>query len=133
MTAVCALAATYWQLLLLRIGVGIGEAGTNPPSHSIIADLYTLERRSTAMAIFAVGPHLGVLLGFLFGGLFGRRSEASSLPDRRRRRFGNDGDRHAGVDRHEHGSTIVRNAVSAASRLCALLGAAARFDSCSLA
>ena len=74
MTALCALAATYWQLLLLRIGVGIGEAGTNPPSHSIIADLYPLERRSTAMAIFAVGPHLGVLLGFLFGGLLGKRS-----------------------------------------------------------
>jgi predicted MFS family arabinose efflux permease len=72
MTAVSAGAVTYWQLLLARIGVGVGEAGTSPPSHSIIADLYPLERRSTAMAIFALGPHVGVLLGFLIGGFLGQ-------------------------------------------------------------
>src|SRR5262245_1489036 len=37
MTGLCAFAMTYWQLLLARIGVGVGEAGTNPPSLSIIA------------------------------------------------------------------------------------------------
>lgn len=72
MTAVSAGAVTYWQLLLARIGVGVGEAGTSPPSHSIIADLYPLERRSTAMAIFALGPHVGVLLGFLIAGFLGQ-------------------------------------------------------------
>jgi predicted MFS family arabinose efflux permease len=72
MTAACAWAGTYWQLLLARVGVGIGEAGTNPPSHSIIADLYPVERRSTAMGVFALGPHLGLLLGFLLGGFLGQ-------------------------------------------------------------
>lgn len=68
MTAACGLATSYWQLLAARVGVAIGEGGTNPPSHSIISDLYPIERRSTAMAIFALGPHVGLLLGFLVGG-----------------------------------------------------------------
>ena len=67
----CALATSYWHLVLARIGVGIGEAGTNPASHSIIADLYPLERRSFAMGIFAMGPHLGILTGFVIGGFVG--------------------------------------------------------------
>jgi MFS family permease len=68
MTALCGLAANFWQLALARMGVGVGEAGTNPASHSLIADLYPISARSTAMAIFALGPHLGLFLGFLVGG-----------------------------------------------------------------
>ncbi|HCG69081.1 MAG TPA: MFS transporter [Gammaproteobacteria bacterium] len=68
MTAMCALATNFVQLLLLRIGVGVGEAGSNPPSHSIIADLYPPEKRSTAMAIFGTGINWGILIGFLVGG-----------------------------------------------------------------
>ena len=72
MTALCGAATSYGQLLLTRVGVGVGEAGTNPSSHSMIADLYPIERRSTAMAIFATGPCVGVLLGFLVGGWLGQ-------------------------------------------------------------
>lgn len=68
MTALCAAATNFMQLLLLRIGVGIGEAGSNPPSHSMIADLYPPEKRSTAMAIFGTGINWGILIGFLVGG-----------------------------------------------------------------
>jgi len=39
MTAMCGLAQNFTQLMLFRIGVGIGAAGSSPPSHSIIADL----------------------------------------------------------------------------------------------
>jgi predicted MFS family arabinose efflux permease len=73
MTLLCGLATSYWQLLLARVGVAVGEGGTNPPSHSMIADLYPLRSRSTAMALFALGPHIGVLLGFLVGGLVAQR------------------------------------------------------------
>lgn len=72
MTALSALASAYWHLVLARIGVGIGEAGTSPASHSIIADLYPVERRGTAMAVFATGFHLGILLAFLVGGFLGQ-------------------------------------------------------------
>jgi len=68
MTALCGAATNFVQLLLLRIGVGVGEAGSNPPSHSIIADLYPPERRATAMAIFGTGINWGILFGFLLGG-----------------------------------------------------------------
>jgi predicted MFS family arabinose efflux permease len=68
MTALCAAATNFMQLLLLRIGVGVGEAGSNPPSHSMIADLYPPEKRSTAMAIFGTGINWGILIGFLVGG-----------------------------------------------------------------
>lgn len=73
MTAVSGLAATFWQLLLARIGVGFGEAGTNPASHSMIADLYAPRERATAMAVFALGPQVGLLLAFAVGGWLSQR------------------------------------------------------------
>lgn len=68
MTVVCGLAANYWQLALARIFVGVGEAGGSPPSHSIIADLFEMNKRSTALAIFALGVPLGLLFGFPVAG-----------------------------------------------------------------
>lgn len=40
MTALCGLAQSFWHLALARVGVGVGEAGVNPASHSIIADIF---------------------------------------------------------------------------------------------
>ena len=68
MTALCGLAANYTQLVLARIGVGIGEAGSSPPSHSMIADLFPLESRGVAMGIYSAGINIGVFIGFLVGG-----------------------------------------------------------------
>ncbi len=68
MTAVCGLAQNFAQLLLARIGVGIGEAGSSPPSHSIIADLYPPEKRAGAMGIYSLGVVLGVAGGSMIGG-----------------------------------------------------------------
>jgi predicted MFS family arabinose efflux permease len=68
MTALSGLAGNYSQLLLARIGVGIGEAGGSPPAHAMISDYYPPQKRATALSIYSVGVHLGVLLGFLFGG-----------------------------------------------------------------
>jgi predicted MFS family arabinose efflux permease len=68
MTALCGIAQNYTQLLLARIGVGVGEAGSNPPSHSIIADLYGPAERATALAIFGTGVNAGIMFGFLIGG-----------------------------------------------------------------
>ena len=68
MTALCGMANNFWQLALARIGVGIGEAGSSPPSHSMIADLYPKEKRSSAMSIYALGVYLGIMIGFIVGG-----------------------------------------------------------------
>jgi predicted MFS family arabinose efflux permease len=68
MTAFSGMAAGFISLLLLRIGVGIGEAGVNPASHSIIADYFPPQRRAFAMAILMLGGSLGMMLGFVGGG-----------------------------------------------------------------
>ncbi|MBM4205184.1 MAG: MFS transporter [Gammaproteobacteria bacterium] len=69
MTALCGFAANFVQLALARIGVGIGEAGSTPPSHSLIADLFPQETRGTAMGIFALGVNFGLLIAYLGGGV----------------------------------------------------------------
>ena len=68
MTALSGLAANFWQLLLARIGVGIGEAGGSPPAHSMISDYYPKEQRATALSIYSMGIYIGILLGYLLGG-----------------------------------------------------------------
>ena len=68
MTALSGLSATFWQLALARIGVGIGEAGCSPPAHSMIADYYPPEKRSSAMGFYTLGISTGVMLAYLAGG-----------------------------------------------------------------
>jgi predicted MFS family arabinose efflux permease len=68
MTAVSGFAQNYWQLLLARIGVGVGEAGGSPPSHSIISDIFPPESRASALGFYSTGISIGILFGFLFGG-----------------------------------------------------------------
>lgn len=68
MTACCGLAQSYAQLLLARVGVGIGEAGCSPSSMSLIADHYGPERRGRAMGIFGLGIPIGSMLGVGLGG-----------------------------------------------------------------
>ena len=69
MTALCGLAGSFWQLALARVGVGIGEAGGTPPSHSLIADYFPPNQRSTALSIHATATQCGVLIGMLGGAL----------------------------------------------------------------
>jgi MFS family permease len=67
MTALCGLAQTTWQFAAARIGVGIGEAGCSPPSHSLISDYFPPEKRSSALGIFALGIPIGSMLAALGG------------------------------------------------------------------
>ena len=69
MTALSGVAQNFTQLVLARIGVGVGEAGAGPPSHSIIADLYPPEKRASAMAIYSLGVLLGGGVGMMIGGM----------------------------------------------------------------
>ncbi len=68
MTAVCGLAQNFWQLLLFRVGVGVGEAGCTPPGHALISDYFTQEQRGTAISIFSLGISIGGMIGLLAGG-----------------------------------------------------------------
>ena len=68
-TALCGVAQNFVQLILFRIGVGVGEAGCSPPAHSLISDYVPKENRSTALAFYSMGTPIGGLLGLIFGGL----------------------------------------------------------------
>lgn len=72
-TAACGLAASYAQLFICRLWVGIGEAGGTPPSQSLISDYFSHRQRAVALALFNSGPTLGGFLGFLLGGYAGDR------------------------------------------------------------
>jgi MFS family permease len=69
MTSLCGMATNFVQLALLRVGVGVGEAGGTPPSHALIADYFPPEQRSTALGIHGTGTQFGVLVGMIGGAL----------------------------------------------------------------
>jgi predicted MFS family arabinose efflux permease len=68
-TALCGFAQNFAQLFLARMSVGVGEAAGVAPAYSLLGDLYPLERRARAMALFSLGIPLGSALGVVFGGL----------------------------------------------------------------
>jgi MFS family permease len=68
MTVACGYVGSFFQLALARIGVAVGEAGSTPPSHSIIADLFPISERGAAMGIYALGVNFGLLIAYLAGG-----------------------------------------------------------------
>lgn len=68
MTALMGLATNYMQILMARVGVGMGEAGCVPASHSMISDAYPPEKRASAFAFYSAGANVGIFLSFIIGG-----------------------------------------------------------------
>jgi MFS family permease len=69
MTIACARVTTFPQLLVARIGVGMGEAGFIAPMTSLSSDLFPRQRRATAISFIMLGTPAGILLGATAGGL----------------------------------------------------------------
>lgn len=67
-TMACGMASNFWQLLISRMTVAVGEAGGMAPSVSMVSDLYPKSRRSTALSIFMLGPQVGLLIAMVVGG-----------------------------------------------------------------
>jgi predicted MFS family arabinose efflux permease len=66
-TVACGFAATYPQLVMARMSVGVGEAGGVPPSYAIISDYFPPGRRGAALGLYNLGPPIGQALGVAFG------------------------------------------------------------------
>ncbi len=69
MTASCGLARTFTQVLLARIGVGVGEAVLTPAANSLIADIFPREKVPLAVSVYMMGSTLGSGLAFVVGGV----------------------------------------------------------------
>jgi MFS family permease len=82
-TTGCGIATTFPQMLLLRMGVGVGEAALSPAAYSLIVDYVPPRRMSTALSLYSAGIYVGSGLSFLLGGLvrtYATTHGISSLP-----------------------------------------------------
>jgi MFS family permease len=83
LTAGCGLARNYTQMLLLRMGVGVGEASLSPAAYSLITDYFPPHRLATAISVYSMGIYLGTGLAYLLGGAvisFATAQELWNLP-----------------------------------------------------
>ncbi len=69
MTAACGLAQRFWQFLLLRMGVGVGEAALSPSAYSLITDSFPKRYLATAISVYSMGIYIGSGLAYILGGL----------------------------------------------------------------
>ena len=67
-TAVSGLASKFWQLLFLRMGVGLGESALLPSTLSLLADYFPPKRLATPTSVFLLGAPIGIGLSFAAGG-----------------------------------------------------------------
>lgn len=67
-TALCGLASKFWQLLVLRMGVGLGEAALLPSTLSLLKDYFPPHRIATPTSVFLFGAPIGIGLAFAAGG-----------------------------------------------------------------
>jgi len=69
MTGGCGIASSYWQLFLLRIGVGVGEACLSPAAYSLITDSFPPKKRAMPFSVYTMAIYIGSGIAFLFGAL----------------------------------------------------------------
>jgi MFS family permease len=67
MTAVSGFSATYAQLAVSRVGVGIGEATASPAAYSLLADYFPKRQRAVAISIYSAGLYVGIGLSLVVG------------------------------------------------------------------
>lgn len=68
-TALTGMAGNFIMMLFARTGVGIGEAGGSPPSHSILSDLYPKEQRASALGVYSLGIPFGIAFSYILAGM----------------------------------------------------------------
>jgi MFS family permease len=68
MTALSALTGGFGQLIALRIGVGLGEAGCSPTIYALLSEQYPPRQRASVVAVLGLGVPLGAALGAFVGG-----------------------------------------------------------------
>jgi len=67
-TALNSLAVGFVTLMMLRMGMAVGEAGCLPASYSLLADYFPLRQRGRAIAIYGMAYSIGTMIGLAGGG-----------------------------------------------------------------
>jgi len=78
-TAGCGMARSFWQMMLMRIGVGVGEATLSPAAYSLIYDYFPPNRRATAISVYGTGIYLGGGLALVLGGIVIKLASAQEM------------------------------------------------------
>ena len=68
MTAACGMVSSFIQLVICRVGVGMGEAGAQPATSSLVGDQFGRTSRASVMALIMLGSPAGAFLGATIGG-----------------------------------------------------------------
>ena len=68
MVSLCGMVAGFFQLLLVRAGVAVGEAGIVPAAQSLLSDYYDRAERPRALALFITFYSISMIVGYLLGG-----------------------------------------------------------------
>ena len=66
-SAVCGMAQNFAMLALARAGVGLGEGGCIPISHSLVSEYFSPRQRGMAIAILGSGPAIGGFIAATVG------------------------------------------------------------------
>ncbi len=75
LTAASGLAGNFWQLVCLRLSVGVGEASCAPAANSLIGDLFPAKTRARALSLFMLGLPIGNALAYIFSGMLAKAFE----------------------------------------------------------
>ena len=67
-TMASGMVSQFWQFVIFRMTVAIGEAGGTSPSISMVSDLYPPHKRSFAISLYMLGPHVRLLAAMALGG-----------------------------------------------------------------
>jgi len=78
-TAGCGLAASYLQMFVMRVGVGVGEAALSPPAYSLMADSFPPRRRPLALSVYGMGMFIGAGLALVLGGIIVARTSSGGI------------------------------------------------------
>lgn len=79
LTSLSAFAGSYTQLLILRTGVGIGEAVLGPAAYSLLIDFFEPHKRGRATGVYYMAMSVGSGASLLLGGLLLSQIPAAGL------------------------------------------------------
>lgn len=67
-TVACGMADTFWELMIARLAVGLGEAALMPCAMSLIASYFSPDKMNRGYAVYTMGASFGRATAFAGGG-----------------------------------------------------------------